>query len=896
MALTPGTRLGVYEVIALLGEGGMGQVYRATDTRLKRQVAIKILPPSVAADHDRLARFQREAEVLASLNHPNIAGIYGLEESGGATALVMELVEGEELSAIIARGPIPVAEALPMAQQIAEALETAHEAGIVHRDLKPANVKVRDDGVVKVLDFGLARTSNPSAANPLVSPSMATMLSPAMTQEGVVLGTAGYMSPEQARGRSADKRSDIWAFGAVVWEMLTGRQLFGGETVTEVIAAVIKDAPDFTALPANTPPGLRRLLERCLERDPKLRLRDIGEARIALTRADEARDVVSSPAARSAGRVLRLALGALGVAAAAGLAGWIMKPGAPAAPVRRFDLPQTLADAPNAAFAPDGNRIAYIKEGRLYLHALASGVAADLGAVPPNAQNLFWSHDSQTIGFAAESTIRTVPVTGGTPFVVCRIPASGRIMGGLWLPDNTIVFAVCRESVYRVPATGGAPELHVALDPATEVDAQSLTMAPGSRLLLTVHLRGEVDGQRVDIVENSRRTPLSSDGDVWTPQFVLPNHLLFVRRQTNPGVWVVPFDGGALDLTRASMVQSGAAGFNAARDGTLLVRFPPKDRRDLVWVTRSGTMTSVPGPAREMTPAAFGLAPDGGRALMSILGSDFREEIVVRDLVTGTDTRVPAPRPVSAMTTGATVSWAPGGRLFFGVGGVETSEIFDWPADGSTGGRKLVAGTSARMVAGRPEIYFTRDERGVWRLRRAALRSDGTVETPESVFPGNAEPIVRSFDVSQDGRLLAFSDAPGACSSRERLRHDAAGSSRTPAGHLERRRPAEVLTRRQGALLLQRNAHRRLDARATQRRVARDGPAHRRCAIGGSRRGSGARAVGRVVRRGGGRTAADDPQGRLAARRRSARGADPELAGGDQEMSGNRCATRALHD
>ena len=604
-------------------------------------------------------------------------------------------------------------------------------------------------------------TSGPSAADALVSPSMATMLSPAVTQEGVILGTAGYMSPEQARGRSADKRSDIWAFGAVVWEMLTGRQLFGGETVTEVIAAVIKDAPDFNALPANTPTGLRRLLERCLERDPKLRLRDIGEARIALTRADEPRDVVSSPAARSAGRVLLLALGALGVAAAAGMAGWIMKPGAPAAPVRRFDLPQTLADAPNAAFAPDGNRIAYIKEGRLYLHALASGVAADLGAVPPTAENLFWSHDSQTIGFAAESTIRTVPVTGGTPFVVCRIPASGRILGGLWLPDNTIVFAVWRESVYRVPATGGAPELHVALDPATEVDAHSLTMAPGNRLLLTVHLRGEVDGQRVDIVENSRRTPLSSDGDVWAPQFVLPNHLLFVRRQTNPGVWVVPFDGGALDLTRASMVQPGAAGFDAARDGTLVVRFLPKERRDLVWVTRSGTTTTVPGRALEMTAGAFGLAPDGGRALMSILGPDFREEIVVRDLATGTDTRVPPPRPVSAMTTGATVSWAPGGRLFFGVGGVETSEIFDWPADGSTGGRKLVAGMSARMVAGRPEIYFTRDERGVWRLRRAALRSDGTVETPEPVFPGNAEPIVRWFDVSQDGRLLAFTDAAG---------------------------------------------------------------------------------------------------------------------------------------
>ena len=244
--------------------------------------------------------------------------------------------------------------------------------------------------------------------------------------------------------------------------------------------------------------------------------------------------------------MLLLALGALGVAAAAGMAGWIMKPGAPAAPVRRFDLPQTLADAPNTAFAPDGNRIAYVKEGRLYLHALASGVAADLGAVPPTAENLFWSPDSQTIGFAAESTIRTVPVTGGTPFVVCRIPASGRILGGLWLPDNTIVFAVWRESVYRVPATGGTPELHVALDPATEVDAHSLTMAPGNRLLLTVHLRGEVDGQRVDIVENSRRTPLSSDARYVGPA-VRPPEPSAVRAPTDePGRL-----GGAIRRRRA---------------------------------------------------------------------------------------------------------------------------------------------------------------------------------------------------------------------------------------------------------------------------------------------------------------------------------------------------------
>ena len=283
LALTPGTRLGVYEVTALLGEGGMGQVYRATDTKLKRQVAIKILPPSVAADHDRLARFQREAEVLASLNHPNIAGIYGLEESGGATALVMELVEGEELSAIIARGPIPVAEALPMAQQIAEALEAAHEHGIVHRDLKPANVKVRDGRRGQGARFRLGegtRTGRAANRAPAMSP---TITSPAMTPDGRDPRHRGYMTPEQAKGRAADKRADIWAFGVVLYEMLTGRRAFDGEDVSgdagERSCTLIPPGKRF---PPGLAPSVVALLRRCLAKDPKKRIRDIGDVGLAL--------------------------------------------------------------------------------------------------------------------------------------------------------------------------------------------------------------------------------------------------------------------------------------------------------------------------------------------------------------------------------------------------------------------------------------------------------------------------------------------------------------------------------------------------------------------------------------------------------------------------------------
>src|ERR671912_755143 len=279
MSLHPGTRIGPYEITAQIGVGGMGEVYRATDTNLKRSVAIKVLPDSVASDAERIARFQREAEVLAALNHPNIAAIYGLEKASGVTALVMELVEGQTLDQLIAsRRPhgLPLDEALAMARQIAEALEAAHDRGIVHRDLKPANVKVTPSGVVKVLDFGLAKAwaGESSSANVALSPSMSPTVALSHTVEGMILGTAAYMSPEQARGRPVDKRSDMWALGVVLYELLTGRTLFGGETVTDIIAAVMRAEPDMSALPSETPSSVRRLLRRCLQRDPRMRLPD----------------------------------------------------------------------------------------------------------------------------------------------------------------------------------------------------------------------------------------------------------------------------------------------------------------------------------------------------------------------------------------------------------------------------------------------------------------------------------------------------------------------------------------------------------------------------------------------------------------------------------------------
>ena len=318
-----GTTFGSYRVLEKLGEGGMGQVYRAHDTTLNRDVALKILPEAVAADADRLARFTREAQTLAALNHHNIAHIHGVEDSGGVRALVMELVEGEDLSERIAHGAIPIDEALAIARQIADALEAAHDQGVVHRDLKPANVKVRPDGTVKVLDFGLAKATDPRGSS--VVANSPTFTSPAMTAAGIILGTAAYMSPEQARGKSVDKRADIWAFGVVVYEMLTGRAGFGGETITDILAAVVSREPDWTALPAATPASIKRLLARCLEKDPKRRLRDIGDARLEIDQApDDARgrEIATVSPRRSRGRSIVLAiatLAALGIGAAAGI-------------------------------------------------------------------------------------------------------------------------------------------------------------------------------------------------------------------------------------------------------------------------------------------------------------------------------------------------------------------------------------------------------------------------------------------------------------------------------------------------------------------------------------------------------------------------------------------------
>ena len=440
MALTVGDRLGHYNVTARIGEGGMGQVYQATDTKLNRQVALKILPEAFAADPDRLARFQREAQVLASLNHPNIAAIHGLEDSEGTKALVLELVEGPTLADRIAQGPIPIDEALPIAKQIAEALEAAHEAGVIHRDLKPANIKVKDDGTVKVLDFGLAKALDPS---PDADPSQSPTLTAAATQMGVILGTAAYMSPEQAAGQPTDKRGDIWSFGVVLFEMLTAQRLFTGKTVSHVLAKVLDRDVDFAALPTPTPEPCRRLLRRCLEREPKRRLRDVGEAVIHLEEATTAssRDLVAPSGPTVAQlqvwqRPIPAAIGVLVLVVVSALLAWsLVRPApAPVGTVTRlsFILPEgdVMGITDGMAISPDGRLLVYAGERdgtqQLFVRPRDQMTVRPLGGTE-GARHPFFSPEGAWVGFFADGSLKKVALAGGPPVTLC---ATGAILGG----------------------------------------------------------------------------------------------------------------------------------------------------------------------------------------------------------------------------------------------------------------------------------------------------------------------------------------------------------------------------------------------------------------------------------------------------------------------------------
>ncbi|HEU4939404.1 MAG TPA: protein kinase [Vicinamibacterales bacterium] len=471
MRLILGTRLGPYEITAQLGAGGMGEVYRATDTKLKRSVAMKVLPEALTTDGERLARFQREAEVLASLNHPNIAAIYGLEESTDAKALVMELVEGPTLADRIAQGPIQLDEALPIARQIAEALEAAHERGIIHRDLKPANISLRPDGVVKVLDFGLAKALEPVSDGSIFATTAPTISSPAMmTGVGTLLGTAAYMSPEQARGKGVDKRSDVWAFGCVLFEMLTGRRAFDGSNVADTIGAALHKDPDWRLLSNATPPAVRATLERCLQKDPRQRARDLGDVRLAIDGGFGAHPAQTKGAA-SPIRPWALAIAVVTTAAILLPAVWMGRR-SPDAPIRvpvRFQIapPDGTEFGDFFSVSPDGRTLVFqaVELGRgpqFWMHSFETNTTRLLTRVNPTNSSQFWSPDSRYFAYAERGEVRRLAVAGGPPEVITALPRS--FGGGAWAPDGTIIFGSPSGPLMRVSASGSTPAPLTALD------------------------------------------------------------------------------------------------------------------------------------------------------------------------------------------------------------------------------------------------------------------------------------------------------------------------------------------------------------------------------------------------------------------------------------------------
>ncbi len=725
MALSAGTRLGVYEITALMGEGGMGQVYRARDTKLHRDVAVKILSDAFASDPDRLARFSREAQTLAALNHPNIAHIHGLEESGGLRALVMELVEGEDLAQRIARGPIPLDEALPMAKQIAEALEAAHERGIIHRDLKPANIRVREDGTVKVLDFGLAKALESTSAGGIATASP-TITTPAMTLMGVMLGTAAYMSPEQAKARGADKRSDVWAFGCVLYEMLTGRRAFPGEDVSDTLASVLKSDPDWNALPSSLPPSIRSLLEGSLKKDRRDRIGDISTALFLLNQRHVAS--ISAPVRRPPSAsvwrrgVLVVTCIAIGAATAAGV--WRLQP-SPAHPVTRFTitLPQgqqlTHSNRQAVAVSPDGNRIAYVAATRLYVRSMAELEARAISGTEAVANPVF-SPDGQSLVFwsSGDRTLKKIAVIGGVPVTVSAV---GVAPGGISWSDEGILFAQNGIGIMRTSDQGSQPEVLVAVN-ASEGLVHGPQMLPDGHTVLFTIAQGTsmAVGDRWDrarVVAQSletgqRKTLIDGGAD---GRYVRTGHLVYAVGGT---LFAVPFNLAKLEVTGGAVpIVEGVRRVAAASVGTAHVAF-----------SDSGSLVYVPGPRSWGQEELFVFDRNGGAESLKLPAGSYGYPRVSPD----------------------------GKRLAFETNDGKETSISIYELSGTSSVRRLTFGGNNRFPlwsADGQRVVFQSDREGdravFWQsvnggaVERLTKPDPGTSHVPESVLADGRHPVVQ---------------------------------------------------------------------------------------------------------------------------------------------------------
>jgi len=623
MALTPGTRFGPYEIADAIGAGGMGEVYRARDQTLERDVAIKVLPPSFALDENRVARFEQEAKTLASLNHVNIAHIYGLERSDGTTALAMELVEGPTLAERIEQGPIPPDEALGIALQIADGLEAAHSRGIVHRDLKPANIKLATDGTVKVLDFGIAKALDTRVTSGPQAPALTT---PAMTEAGIVLGTAQYMAPEQARGKPVDQRTDIWAFGCVLYEMLTGQPAFGGEDVTIVLARVLERGAKLDALPQSISPDVRQTIKLCLQKDLKKRVADIRDVRLALegafeTAAPPTASAAAAPVSRGRVAWMAFAVALLVAVALAVPAARHLRETPP--PETRTDIVTPATDQPAMfALSPDGRQIVFVASGdgesrRLWVRSLATTTAQPLAGTD-GATFPFWSPDGRSLGFFAGGALKRLDLGGGAPQTLAPVTTGA---GGTWNAEGVIVFAPSTSTpLLRVSATGGVVSTVANLDPQQVGQILPFFLPDGRHVLFQALGAPEVQGIYLGSLDGGAPTRLARGGQaVYLPAgprdaSSADGWLLWARAST--------LVAQRLDLERQTLVGDPVTladevrGFSVAAPGLVAYRTGADRQRQLTWVDRSGTAQGTLGePDGSLRNPR--VSPDGRRVVVN---------------------------------------------------------------------------------------------------------------------------------------------------------------------------------------------------------------------------------------------------------------------------------------
>jgi serine/threonine-protein kinase len=770
-----GDTFGPYRVLDKLGEGGMGEVYRARDTVLNRDVAIKIIPDLFAGDPERMARFSREAQTLAAVNHPNIAHVYGLERSG----LVMELVDGQDLAQRLAHGPLPLDDALPIAIQIVDALEAAHDRGIVHRDLKPANIKIRPDGVVKVLDFGLAKALDPVAVPASGDANSPTVLSPTfrsgVSQPGVILGTAAYMSPEQAKGKAVDKRTDIWAFGCVLFEMLAGTMAFRGDNVTEILAAVVRGDPDWPAVPAGTPPSVLRLLRRCLTKDPKARLSDISVARLEIrdaTDADRPGESAGQPARtpRKTRAGWMLAAAAVAGVAVGGAAAWLMRPASTSLPPLKLavdwpgDLTWAGPSGSGLALSPDGTHIAYVANTensgpQICLQDLQTNemrvVSSSDGPYSP-----FFSPDSAQVGFVANGKLWRAPVAGGNAFEIGSIDVNDR--GVAWSADRYI-YSGGGSGISRIAESGGAREQVTTVDRAAgEVAHRFPTIVPGGRGVLFTIFKGSLEEARIAAVDlTTKKWRVLVDRTAHSAVYVPTGHVVYLRTGV---LMAAPFDTSRLEVTGAAVPvmagvfynNGGAGHFSVSANGTLayIADGVKRTPADLLWVDRTGRTTPVDTPRGPYTRPE--LSPDGNRVALEDSTSQERQRIVVWDFNRHSLTAVTRDAGVSE-----TPIWNPDGTSLLLTSRPQLGalgRLFRQRADGAGTPTQITTGALAQVYASGGEYPVWTSDDGA-RVVYSVAGTDADGIKVLDVASGKVQMLVaggRTARVSPDGRWLAF--------------------------------------------------------------------------------------------------------------------------------------------